>query len=198
MVTEAAEFNELIRQGEKAGRATLLCWWKAGEIASRAKKVTKHGDWMQFVEENYNADIRSVERWMKFHANVSISKIDTVSSLTEGIKLLDAPKKPKKPPKPSGGGTPRTDSGAATETTPETPSAGTEDPGDIPFDPDEAPWDEEAAIDEKVEAAKKIKNLADQHRDKLARAICDYNELIPNQAERVRLVNIVQDVHLWV
>ena len=43
----------------------------------------------------------------------------------------------------------------------------------------------------------KAKNLANQYRDKLARAICDYHELAPNRTERDRLVKIVQGVDLW-
>ena len=43
----------------------------------------------------------------------------------------------------------------------------------------------------------KCKNLANQYRDKLARAICDYHQLAPNRAERDRLVNLVQGVDLW-
>ena len=43
----------------------------------------------------------------------------------------------------------------------------------------------------------KVKNLANQYRDKLARAICDYHELTPNRAERDRLVKVVQGVDLW-
>ena len=41
------------------------------------------------------------------------------------------------------------------------------------------------------------RNLANQYRDKLARAICDYHELVPNRAERNRLVKLVQGVELW-
>ena len=43
----------------------------------------------------------------------------------------------------------------------------------------------------------KAKNLANQYRDKLARAICDYHELAPNRVERDRLVKLVQGVELW-
>ena len=43
----------------------------------------------------------------------------------------------------------------------------------------------------------KCKNLANQYRDKLARAICDYHQLAPNRSERDRLVNLVQGVDLW-
>ena len=48
-----------------------------------------------------------------------------------------------------------------------------------------------------AEQAKRAKNLANQYRDKLARAICDYHELAPNRAERDRLVKLVQGVDLW-
>jgi hypothetical protein len=43
----------------------------------------------------------------------------------------------------------------------------------------------------------KVKNLANQYRDKLVRAIDDYHELAPNRAERDRLVEVVQGVDLW-
>jgi hypothetical protein len=43
----------------------------------------------------------------------------------------------------------------------------------------------------------KCKNLANQYRDKLARAICDYHQLTPNRDERDRLVKLVQGVDLW-
>lgn len=45
--------------------------------------------------------------------------------------------------------------------------------------------------------AKKNKTLAHAHRDKLARAICDYHEVCPNRKERDRLVKLVQGVELW-
>ena len=43
----------------------------------------------------------------------------------------------------------------------------------------------------------KCKSLANQYRDKLARAICDYHQLTPNRDERDRLVKLVQGVDLW-
>lgn len=48
-----------------------------------------------------------------------------------------------------------------------------------------------------ADLAKKNKALAHAHRDKLARAICDYHELNPNRNERDRLVKLVQGVELW-
>ena len=45
--------------------------------------------------------------------------------------------------------------------------------------------------------SEKCKNLANQYRDKLARAICDYHQLTPNRDERDRLVKLVQGVDLW-
>jgi len=63
-----------------------------------------------------------------------------------------------------------------------------------PFsDPPKKP---ESIPDNKPDPAK-AKNLANQYRDKLARAICDYHELTPNRAERDRLVKVVQGVDLW-
>jgi hypothetical protein len=47
------------------------------------------------------------------------------------------------------------------------------------------------------EAAKKVRSIADQHRDKLVRAIDDYHEHKPNARERDRLVKLVQGVDLW-
>ena len=71
---------------------------------------------------------------------------------------------------------------------------------------DNSEWDEvdeSAPVDTlppQVDSApdpSKAKNLANQYRDKLARAICDYHELTPNRAERDRLVKVVQGVDLW-
>ena len=47
------------------------------------------------------------------------------------------------------------------------------------------------------EAAKKVRSIADQHRDKLVRAIDDYHVHKPNAKERDRLVKLVQGVALW-
>lgn len=47
------------------------------------------------------------------------------------------------------------------------------------------------------DAAKKVKSIADQHRDKLVRAIDDYHQHKPNAKERDRLVKLVQGVDLW-
>jgi len=45
--------------------------------------------------------------------------------------------------------------------------------------------------------AKKAASIANQHRDKLVRAIDDYHELVPNSREREKLVKLVQGVELW-
>ena len=47
------------------------------------------------------------------------------------------------------------------------------------------------------EAANKVRNIADQHRDKLVRAIDDYHVHKPNAKEHDRLVKLVQGVDLW-
>ncbi len=51
--------------------------------------------------------------------------------------------------------------------------------------------------DSPEDAAKKVKSLADQYRDKLVRAIDDYHQHKPNAKERDRLVKVVQGVSLW-
>ena len=50
---------------------------------------------------------------------------------------------------------------------------------------------------DRKEAAKKVRSIADQHRDKLVRAIDDYHRHEPNAKERDRLVKLVQGVELW-
>ena len=55
----------------------------------------------------------------------------------------------------------------------------------------------EPAGDVDEDHAKKARTLAHSHRDKLARAICDYHELAPNRSERDRLVKLVQGIELW-
>lgn len=47
------------------------------------------------------------------------------------------------------------------------------------------------------EDAKKVKSIAHQHRDKLARAICDYHQFKPNAKEKDRLVKLTQSISLW-
>jgi hypothetical protein len=47
------------------------------------------------------------------------------------------------------------------------------------------------------DAAKKLKSLAHQHRDKLAVLICDYGNIKQNRSEQTRLVKLVQSVQLW-
>ncbi len=47
------------------------------------------------------------------------------------------------------------------------------------------------------DAAKKLKSLAHQHRDKLAVLICDYANIKRNNKEQTRLVKLVQSVQLW-
>lgn len=47
------------------------------------------------------------------------------------------------------------------------------------------------------EAANKVKSIANQHRDKLVRAIDDYHELKPKANERDRLIKVVQSISLW-
>lgn len=47
------------------------------------------------------------------------------------------------------------------------------------------------------DAAKRLRSIAHQHRDKLVRAIDDYSELVPNRREQTRLVQLVQSVSLW-
>jgi hypothetical protein len=47
------------------------------------------------------------------------------------------------------------------------------------------------------EAAKRIKSIAQQHREKLVRAIGEYHRVNPNSRERGRLVKLVQSVSLW-
>lgn len=47
------------------------------------------------------------------------------------------------------------------------------------------------------ESARKVKSLADQHRDKLVRAIDDYHVHKPNAKERDTLVQLVQSIILW-
>ena len=47
------------------------------------------------------------------------------------------------------------------------------------------------------EMAKKAASIANQHRDKLVRAIDDYHQHIPNMKERDRLVKIAQSITLW-
>lgn len=51
--------------------------------------------------------------------------------------------------------------------------------------------------DDTADLAKKNRALAHAHRDKLARAICDYHALNPNRSEKDRLVKLVQGVELW-
>lgn len=51
--------------------------------------------------------------------------------------------------------------------------------------------------DSPEEAAKKVKSIADQHRDKLVRAIDDYHQHKPNARERDRLVKLAQSIVLW-
>ena len=50
---------------------------------------------------------------------------------------------------------------------------------------------------ESAELGRKNRQLCNSLRDKLARAICDYHEVVPNRAERDRLVKVVQGVELW-
>jgi hypothetical protein len=47
------------------------------------------------------------------------------------------------------------------------------------------------------EEAKKIKSIANQHRDKLVLAIDNYGRLKQNRSEQTRLVKLVQSVSLW-
>jgi hypothetical protein len=47
------------------------------------------------------------------------------------------------------------------------------------------------------DAASKVKSIANQHRDKLVRAIDDYHELKPKAKERDRLVKVAQSISLW-
>lgn len=47
------------------------------------------------------------------------------------------------------------------------------------------------------DAARKLKSLAHQHRDKLVRCIDDYGRLKQNRSEQTRLVKLVQSVSLW-
>jgi hypothetical protein len=48
-----------------------------------------------------------------------------------------------------------------------------------------------------ADLAKKNKALAHSYRDKLARAIGDYHNVVPNRKEHDRLVKLVQGVVLW-
>ena len=48
-----------------------------------------------------------------------------------------------------------------------------------------------------AELAKKVRSLANQYRDKLARAVADYHQHVPNRAERDRLIKRVQEIKLW-
>ena len=47
------------------------------------------------------------------------------------------------------------------------------------------------------DAAKKLKSLAHQHRDKLVCLIDDYGRLKRNHSEQLRLVSLIQSVSLW-
>lgn len=47
------------------------------------------------------------------------------------------------------------------------------------------------------DAAKKLKSLAHQHRDKLVCLIDDYGRLKRNHSEQLRLVRLVQSISLW-
>lgn len=89
-------FNDLAKRAADKASETLSLIWKAGETAKKAKDILSHGEWMNFVETHYIVDHRTVNRWMQFRENVSESKLDTVSNLTAGIKMLEAPKPKKK------------------------------------------------------------------------------------------------------
>ncbi len=85
-------FNNLVHQAATKGSETLALMWKAGEVAKNAKAALPHGRWGPFVEQYYDVNHRSVTRWIKFHESVPEIKLDTVSNLTAGIKMLDLPK----------------------------------------------------------------------------------------------------------
>jgi hypothetical protein len=85
-------FNDLARRAAAKGSETLGLIWKAGEVAKAAKATMEHGDWMPFVEQHYEVTHRSVTRWIKFHSDIPEAKLDTVSNLTAGLKMLDPPK----------------------------------------------------------------------------------------------------------
>lgn len=88
----ANTFNDLARRAATKGSEMLALIWEAGKVAKAAKNSLPHGEWMKFVEQHYEVDHRSVTRWIQFHEAVPEAKLDTVSNLTEGIKMLDPPK----------------------------------------------------------------------------------------------------------
>ncbi len=92
-------FNDLVRRAAAKGAETLSLIWKAGETAKKAKDAIPHGEWMGFVETHYDVNHRSVTRWIAFHESVQESKLDTVSNLTAGIKMIEPPKAPKNTPR---------------------------------------------------------------------------------------------------
>ena len=72
----AKKANEAHKRAEEYLRGTLAAWQmrrhdafrraiESGEALVEAKRLVEHGEWLQWLSENFNGSVRIAQRWMR-------------------------------------------------------------------------------------------------------------------------------------
>jgi hypothetical protein len=60
---------------------------ECGRLLSEAKEQIEHGEWLAWLEDNFNGSSATAERWMRLHEHR-----DEIESVVVALKLIARPK----------------------------------------------------------------------------------------------------------
>ena len=100
LATLAAQINEHHRAVEEAMTAGLQHALEAGKLLTKAKALVKHGEWIPWLDENFDGSARLAQRYMRVVDELPKLEANTTRvshlSFREACRLLAEPQ-----PKPS-------------------------------------------------------------------------------------------------
>jgi hypothetical protein len=88
----AGEINLKHVQAQEAADEAVRVAAETGDLLAEVKDRLKHGEWLPWLADNFRADVRTAQGYMRLAANAQ--RVSHLPTVREALKALAAPKEP--------------------------------------------------------------------------------------------------------